>query len=752
MMRLVLALSMFLSVCLAAPRQVDAQATAQPPDQSLAGVSCPTPTWCMAVGSQSVIQYGVGDVNTHGLAERWDGSRWTEMPLPQPAAAISCTSPAACTAVGGTTAERWDGTAWTVQSVPLPPDSNNPGLSGVSCISATFCVAVGGYQPPSTNGAPPPWYQLIEAWNGSDWSTQTPPAPPGPFGGVLTNVSCSSPAACTAIGKFPTNSAVATVAERWDGSTWTEQPAPGLAAYPGMILTGISCTSAAACMAIASGEGSPFQSRPVAAQWNGTYWSFQEMALPAGIYNWQLNALSCSAETSCVAVGFYTSWSGPILSLVERWDGSAWTVQPAPVPAGGSGGLTSVACSSAVACVAVGSVWFNSWGRLGVTEGWNGASWAIQPGPYSRSSSSLEAVSCSSATWCLAVGNQQNASGIAATLAGSWNGHAWTTRPTPNPAGALSSSLEAVSCSSPVACIAVGSTLTADGTWLPLAERWNGSVWTLQATHDPESAGMSALSGVACTSARACLAVGSQQLIGADSVPLVERWDGTSWTLVAIPMPKGAAAVSLSAISCSSASACTAAGSMRYGDDPSVPAEVRDTTVALVARWNGSTWSQQRIPPGIPRSPSGFSGVSCPDATTCFVLGIGTNSTYTNITISERWNGKRWSKLRYPNPYAGTAGTPESISCSSPSACSAVSFTSITGSGFISLVGRWNGKMWRVGSPQVPLGALQAQLIGASCPTSSVCMTAGHYIDASGNQLTLADRWNGRAWFVQPTS
>lgn len=752
MTRLTLTLVVLLGSFVTAPRPARAQTAPEPPDQSLMAVSCPTPAWCMAVGSQSAIQYGVGDVNTRGMAERWDGSNWTEVPLPQPAVAISCTSPAACTAVGSTTAERWDGAAWTVQSVPLPPDAANPGLSSVSCASTTFCVAVGGYQPPSTNGAPPPWYQLIGVWDGSRWTMQAPAAPPGPWGAILTNVSCSSAVACTALGKFPTSSAVATVAERWDGSTWTEQPAPGLAAYPGMILTGISCTSATACTGIASGEGSPTQTNPVAGQWNGTYWSFQEMPLPAGIYSWQISSISCSAATSCVAVGFYTSWSGPILSLIERWDGSAWTVQPAPVPAAGYGGLTGVACAAADACVAVGSVWFSSWGRLSIMESWNGASWAIQPGPFSRTASSLEAVSCSSAVACVAVGNRQNSSGIAATLAEAWNGQEWTTRPTPNPTGALSSSLEAISCSSPRACTAVGSTLTAPGTWLPLAQRWNGSVWTLQTMHDPDNAGMSALSGVACPSARVCLAVGSQQGDGADSTPLVERWDGTSWTLVAFPLPTGTTSANLAAISCSSASACTAVGSLHYGNEPTVPADVRDTSVALVARWNGSTWTEQQIPAGIPRSPSGFSGVSCPGPTTCFVLGTGTTITYTNITISERWNGKRWSRLHYPNPPPVTAGTPESISCSSPSDCSAVSFTSTTGSGFISLVGRWNGKKWTVRSPQVPSGASQAQLIGASCPTSSVCMTAGHYIDASGNQLTLADRWNGRAWSVQPTS
>ena len=70
-----------------------------------------------------------------GIAEHWDGSRWTVQHLPVPPvppgeeplvlpASVSCASATACVTVGGsqaaTMAERWNGTTWTIQRTPNP--------------------------------------------------------------------------------------------------------------------------------------------------------------------------------------------------------------------------------------------------------------------------------------------------------------------------------------------------------------------------------------------------------------------------------------------------------------------------------------------------------------------------------------------------------------------------------------------------------------------------------------------------------
>ncbi len=44
-----------------------------------------------------------------------------------------------------TLAEGWDGVAWAVQSTPNPSGAAQPTLAGVSCPSATDCMAAGTY-------------------------------------------------------------------------------------------------------------------------------------------------------------------------------------------------------------------------------------------------------------------------------------------------------------------------------------------------------------------------------------------------------------------------------------------------------------------------------------------------------------------------------------------------------------------------------------------------------------------------------
>jgi hypothetical protein len=142
-----------------------------------------------------------------------------------------------------------------------------------------------------------------------------------------------------------------------------------------------------------------------------------------------LSATSCSSATACTALGF-----GSAGTLVERWDGSTWTVQTSPTPSGGS--LNAVSCTSATACTAVG----NNGAGATLAEFWDGSTWTIQtiPIPSGATSSSLSAVSCTSASACTAVGNYRSSGPW--SLAERWDGKKWTIQTIPNPSGAILSS------------------------------------------------------------------------------------------------------------------------------------------------------------------------------------------------------------------------------------------------------------------------------------------------------------------------
>src|SRR5205085_8320541 len=109
-----------------------------------------------------------------------------------------------------------------------------------------------------------------------------------------------------------------------------------------------------------------------------------------------------------------------------------------------------------------------------------------------------------------------------------------------------------VSCTSASHCLAVGHSVSSDFTReLPLVERWNGTHWTIQPAPDPVPGASFPLHGVSCTSATACTAVGE----GSFSL----HWDGTSWSTQTIPSLAGLSST-LSAIWCDAAGTCNAIG------------------------------------------------------------------------------------------------------------------------------------------------------------------------------------------------
>lgn len=68
-----------------------------------------------------------------------------------------------------------------------------------------------------------------------------------------------------------------------------------------------------------------------------------------------LFGVSCTSDTACTAVGGYRDSSNVARTLVERWDGTSWTIQSSPTPSNvGFSSFFEVSCTSATACTAVG--------------------------------------------------------------------------------------------------------------------------------------------------------------------------------------------------------------------------------------------------------------------------------------------------------------------------------------------------------------------------------------------------------------
>ena len=205
----------------------------------------------------------------------------------------------------------------------------------------------------------------------------------------------------------------------------------------------------------------------LAETWNGSDWAIQTTPNPSGNDSPILQAVSCSSITACTAVGNYVSNSA-LVALVERWDGSSWTIESTPA---GDDDLYAVSCSSETTCTAVGDSYGYPSGLAPLAEAWNGTTWTVQetPDPISYFSS-FYGVSCNSGSACTAVGDYDNASGIAETLAEAWNGTRWRIQTTVNVKGGTNSVLGAVSSTSAGVLIAVGSHLPRSGVASPLGE------------------------------------------------------------------------------------------------------------------------------------------------------------------------------------------------------------------------------------------------------------------------------------------
>ena len=260
---------------------------------------------------------------------------------------------------------------WSIEPTPEPVSTVDAGFSDVSCVSSSFCMAVGFFSTSSREG---PMYSL---WNGSVWSRGQAVGSAGVRSIELRKVSCVSSTRCMAVGYLVDESgAELPVAEQWNGSAWTRNsvPVPGPESDNPQ-LTAVDCVAADSCFA-AGGSGSD---SPFVAHWDGSSWTSQAFAGPlSGRF---LMGISCSSATACVAVGSRNTSTGGFAPLVAMFDGSAWTVDDLPEPAGAtSSQLFGISCARVDYCVAVGGGQSASVERPFTTI-WDGTRWREQVSP-----------------------------------------------------------------------------------------------------------------------------------------------------------------------------------------------------------------------------------------------------------------------------------------------------------------------------------------------------------------------------------
>ena len=328
--------------------------------------------------------------------------------------------------------------SWAIIPSPNTAGSRGDDLTSVSCTPGPVCMAVGHSFGSGEK-------TLAESWDGSSWSiVPTPDAgdTTNPLiSNVLNSVSCTSAQACTAVGEYVGSGAWQTLVESWDGSSWSIVPSPNTAPAQGNYLDGVSCLSPTFCTAVGSfisgqGDETLVETR------TGSTWSI--VPSPDTGYIDGLTSVSCTSPSACTAVGDSRPRFGFDRTLIETWDGSAWSVVASPDASTSTNVLDDVSCPSAGACVAVGTFYNGSEFQL-LTMSGDGTSWSLLPNPGLHADGT--GVTCSSATNCTEVG--------ASGLVNAWDGKTWAPVPTPASPDPVRR-LNAISCLPASVCMAVG--------------------------------------------------------------------------------------------------------------------------------------------------------------------------------------------------------------------------------------------------------------------------------------------------------
>jgi len=285
-----------------------------------------------------------------------------------------------------------------------------------------------------------------------------------------------------------------------------------------------------------------------------------------GLDQSRLYAVSALSSTDVWAVGRYFLAGGSGRALIEHWDGSQWSVVPAPTIGTGLDALYGVAALAPNDVWAVGENYThsspNQYSALAMH--WDGSSWTLvptaNPSPAGRRLHDIAAPATGD-VW--AVGTT-DATGVLGPLVEHWDGTRWTIVPTP-PINGSSSYLYAVTAISPDDVWVAGSYNY--GGIRPLTMHWDGTSWTIVPTPDigiGHYNEIMALAGITRDDVWAVVRGG-----------IIMHWNGNRWSVVA---HTGGRLYGIAAVSANDVWAVGNAISWPYG--------------TLLEHWDGHSWTR----------------------------------------------------------------------------------------------------------------------------------------------------------------
>ena len=266
-----------------------------------------------------------------------------------------------------------------------------------------------------------------EHWDGSSWSQIAAPDV-GTGENMLNGVDAASSKDVWAVGYSGVSGSYKTLIEHWDGTQWRVVASPNAVTIGENTLTSVDTLSSTNAWAVGSSRTDTSR-KSLIQRWNGTSWTIVSSPNP-GTFGNSLLGVAAAGPNDIWAVGWKNSGNG-LRSLLLHYDGTGWT-EGAAVPKVGTGDnvLTDISAVSNDDVWATG-YYVDGTQHKTLTLHYNGTTWTHVPSPNGADGTNiLMGVDASSPTDAWAVGFEYRAAldhYVASTQ--QWNGSGWSAFP-----------------------------------------------------------------------------------------------------------------------------------------------------------------------------------------------------------------------------------------------------------------------------------------------------------------------------------
>ena len=325
-----------------------------------------------------------------------------------------------------------------IQPSPSPNVQGNTLVAGAA-VSPNDAWAVGYQNDNNLNES----RALTEHWDGRSWRV-IPSPNPGSIpscrnsntGNVLTSIATVATNDIWAVGfSFTCSTDLIPMVLHWDGIAWSAVDTPALLTNDNAALNGVVALAPDNVYAVGYQPAANGAVRTLIEHWDGATW--QVVSSPNGNSTGSsLFAISATSASDIWAVGDNVAPDVPITTLIEHFDGTAWSIIPSPNPVKtgflAANQLLSVHAESPTDVTAVGAIRDDLLRTLTLIEHWDGAKWKVVASPNQGEAqgdfNSLQSVAGISARDLYAIGFFADAAtaGQQRTMVQHFDGRAWT--------------------------------------------------------------------------------------------------------------------------------------------------------------------------------------------------------------------------------------------------------------------------------------------------------------------------------------